>query len=151
MASAEGAVQQMKYTSTFSLLINLNNKPTYLTSLKDKAGLVKMHAFVDVTDYQKIVVTDASLGINIAAENYLKNITSTYNEGTIKEIQITIAWIDTAYISGETNYYIEDTNGQKYKANIKTNENKTPFLKQGDTANIKYTTQSDVINIINID
>ena len=91
MASAEGAVQQMKYTSTFPLLINLNNKPTYLMSLKDKVGLVKMYAFVDATDYQKVVVTDASLGINIATENYLKNITSTYDEGTIKEIQIIIA------------------------------------------------------------
>ena len=59
MASAEGAVQQMKYTSTFPLLINLNNKPTYLMSLKDKAGLVKMYAFVDATDYQKVVVKDA--------------------------------------------------------------------------------------------
>ena len=151
MASAEGAVQQMKYTSTFPLLINLNNKPTYLMSLKDKAGLVKMYAFVDATDYQKVVVTDASLGINTAAENYLKKVTSTYEEGTIKENQITIAWIDKAYITGETYYYIEDTNGQKYKTNIKINENKIPFLKQGDTANIKYTTQSDVINIINID
>lgn len=151
MASAEGAVQQMKYTSTFPLLINLNNKPTYLMSLKDKAGLVKMYAFVDATDYQKVVVTDTSLGINTAAENYLKKVTSTYEEGTIKENQITIAWIDKAYITGETYYYIEDTNGQKYKTNIKINENKIPFLKQGDTANIKYTTQSDVINIINID
>ena len=40
MASAEGAVQQMKYTSTFPLLINLKGNPTYLLSLKDDAGLV---------------------------------------------------------------------------------------------------------------
>lgn len=151
MASAEGAVQQMKYTSTFPLLINLQNKPTYLMSLKDKAGLVKMYAFVDATDYQKVVVTDSSLGINVAAENYLKKITSTYETGTKKETQITIAWIDKAYISGETYYFIEDIAGQKYKINIKTNENKVPFLKQGDTVNIKYTTQSDIISITNID
>jgi hypothetical protein len=42
MASAEGQVQQMKYVSSFPLLINLNNRPTYLLSLKDNAGLVKM-------------------------------------------------------------------------------------------------------------
>jgi hypothetical protein len=52
MASAEGQVQQMKYNASFPLLINLNNKPTYLMSLKDNAGLVKMYAFVDVADYQ---------------------------------------------------------------------------------------------------
>src|SRR5574344_2945022 len=54
MDSAKGQVQQMSYTATFPLLINLNNKPTYLISLKDNAGLVKLYAFVDVADYQKV-------------------------------------------------------------------------------------------------
>ena len=71
MASAEGQVQQMKYTSTFTLLINLNGNPTYLVSLKDAAGLVKMYGFVDVVDYQKVVVSDASKGIEAAALAYL--------------------------------------------------------------------------------
>ena len=66
MESAKGQVQQMNYDSTFPLLINLNNKPTYLLSLKDKAGLVKMYALVDVADYQKVVVTDSSEGIEKA-------------------------------------------------------------------------------------
>ena len=46
-------LEQMKYKSTFPLLINLNNKPTYLVSLKDDAGLVKMYGFIDVKDYYK--------------------------------------------------------------------------------------------------
>ena len=71
MSSAEGQVQDMGYTSTFPLLINLNNKPTYLVSLKDAAGLVKMYGFVDVENYQKVVVTDSTLGIDVAANNYL--------------------------------------------------------------------------------
>ena len=61
----------MNYTASFPLLINLNNKPTYLISLKDNAGLVKMYAFVDVQDYQRVVVTDSSQGIEQAALNYL--------------------------------------------------------------------------------
>ena len=73
MESAKGQVQQMNYDSTFPLLINLNNKPTYLLSLKDKAGLVKMYALVDVADYQKVVVTDSSEGIEKAIKNYLGN------------------------------------------------------------------------------
>src|SRR5574344_2672981 len=70
MDSAKGQVQQMSYTATFPLLINLNNKPTYLISLKDNAGLVKLYAFVDVADYQKVVATDASKGITEAAKLY---------------------------------------------------------------------------------
>ena len=48
MESAKGQVQQMNYTATFPLLINLNNRATYLMSLKDAAGLVKMYAFVEI-------------------------------------------------------------------------------------------------------
>ena len=52
----------------------MNNRPTYLVSLKDDAGLVKMYGFIDVTDYQKVVVTDSSKGIEVAANNYLNNV-----------------------------------------------------------------------------
>ena len=44
-------------------------------SLKDDAGLVKMYALVDVVDYQKVVVSDASIGVTEAARNYLSNVT----------------------------------------------------------------------------
>ena len=77
MDSAKGQVQQMNYTASFPLLINLEGRPTYLISLKDDAGLVKMYAFVDVADYQKVVVTDSSLGIENAANNYLTNVGTT--------------------------------------------------------------------------
>ena len=85
MASAEGQVQQMHYVSSFPLLINLNNRPTYLLSLKDNAGLVKMYAFVDVVDYQKVVVTDSTLGIDVAANNYLNNINLASGSATNKK------------------------------------------------------------------
>ncbi len=73
MASAQGQVQQMQYVSTFPLLINLNNKPTYLVSLKDAAGLVKMYGFVDVQDYQKVVVTDASKVIETPRKKFIQS------------------------------------------------------------------------------
>ena len=40
MSSAEGQVQQMRYTATFPLLINVGGQPTYFIALKDSAGLV---------------------------------------------------------------------------------------------------------------
>ena len=97
MDSAEGAVQQMKYTATFPLLINLNIKPTYLMSLKDYAGLVKMYAFVDVTDYQKVVVTDSSKGIKKAAENYLANSNISIDTNSLKTKTITIKMLITVF------------------------------------------------------
>ncbi len=130
MASAEGQVQQMHYNSTFPLLINLNGKATYLVSLKDNAGLVKMYAFVDVQNYQKVVVTDANLGIEKAKENYLNNMgadpTDISNKVTIK-----IKSINTVIIDGNTYYFIEASDDTKYKVSIKVNESILPFLRVG--------------------
>ena len=146
MDSAEGQVQQMKYKSTFPLLINLNNNPTYLVSLKDNAGLVKMYAFVDVTDYQKVVATDSSKGIEKAAEAYLTEIGE--EDTSIKtEKEITIQSITTTIIDGNTYYYIEDEDNKKYKVSIKVNKNILPFIKEGDTVTIKYNKEAEVITI----
>ena len=41
MSSAEGQVQNLKYSATFPLLLNLSGEPTYFIALKDDAGLVK--------------------------------------------------------------------------------------------------------------
>ena len=47
MASAEGEVQEKKYTATAPTLAKLNDKAYYIVSLKDDAGLVKSYAVVD--------------------------------------------------------------------------------------------------------
>ena len=150
MASAEGAVQQMKYKSTFPLLINLNNRPTYLVSLKDAAGLVKMYGFVDVVDYQKVVVTDASKGIKEAAKNYLNNITTEIEDSTLKTKTITIKSIAQAIIDGTSYYYIVDTDNQKYKASIELSDT-LPFIKSYDKLNISYVVEEDIIIVQKID
>ena len=149
MDSAMGQVQQMDYTSTFPLLINLNGKPTYLISLKDNAGLVKMYAFVDVVDYQKVVVTDASKGIEVAAENYLNEV-GDEKTGTQLEKKITISQIKEVIIDGNTYYYLRDIEGKKYKVSIKINKNLLPYLEEDDEVEIKYNKEADVITITEI-
>ena len=146
MASAEGAVQAMKYTSTFPLLINLNNKPTYLVSLKDAAGLVKMYGFVDVADYQKVVITDSSKGIEVAAKNYLGDAIEETDESTLKTKTITIKSIKEATINGNSYYYITDEDDNKYKVSITVSDN-LPFLKSGVSIKICYTIESDITTI----
>lgn len=150
MESAKGQVQQMNYTSTFPLLINLSGRPTYLISLKDNAGLVKMYAFVDVEDYQKVVVTDSSDGIKKAAENYLNEIGETAS-GESKSKEVVINNLTTANIDGNTYYYFKDNEGKKYKVSIKIDKNRLPFLNNGDTINIKYDKDTDVITITAIE
>lgn len=151
MDSAKGQVQQMNYDSTFPLLINLNNRATYLLSLKDAAGLVKMYAFVDVADYQKVVITDSAKGIKVAADNYLNNVElgSINQESTTKDIKI--GYLNQVDIDGTTYFYITDTENKKYYVSIKTNKNVLPFLKVGDNIKITYNDTKDIIEINNID
>lgn len=138
MASAEGQVQQMNYTSTFPLLINLNGKPTYLMSLKDNAGLVKMYAFVDVADYQKVVVTDASKGIETAANNYLGNATIDVSSDKLVTKDIVVKTISNAVIDGNTYYYITDTDNVRYVVSINVKKNVLPFVTSGNSLSVSY-------------
>lgn len=146
MSSAEGQVQDMGYTSTFPLLINLNNRPTYLVSLKDANGLVKMYGFVDVRDYQKVSVTDSSQGIIKAKDNYLKNIKEEAKDEELIIKEIKINSINSANINGYTYYYIS-TENEKFKVSISLSDN-LPFVKVGDTIKIGYyESTNDVIEI----
>lgn len=138
MASAQGLVQEKKYNASFPLLINLKGKPTYLLSLKDNAGLVKMYAFVDVADYQKVVVSDVSLGIEAAAKKYLGESNTEYDANNLKKKEIKIKEIATAIIDGNTYYYITDTDNNLYTASIKIDKNTLPFLKANDKVIVNY-------------
>jgi len=149
MSSAEGQVQQMNYTASFPLLINLNNKPTYLISLKDNAGLVKMYAFVDVSDYQKVVVTDSSKGIEAAAKNYLGDVDFS-TDVTQSTKEITISSIKSAIIEGNTYYYITDMENNKYRVSIKVDKKMIPFYEAGNNITIGYSSLEDVTEITEI-
>lgn len=148
MASAEGQVQQMDYLATFPILINLNNKPTYIISLKDNAGLVKMYAFVDLVDYQKVTVSDSSKGIENAAKNYLGNAVDQTKEQESKNIEVKS--IINLSIDGNTYFYITDKNNNKYKVNIKVNENILPFIKVNDKLQITYI-KNEIYEIITLE
>lgn len=146
MSSALGQVQQMDYEASFPLLINVNNKPTYLISLKDNAGLVKMYALVDVVDYQKVVVTDSSLGIDKAISNYIGD---DYTIDNVQTVTITVADIKNVVIEGNTYYYLIDTEGNRYKVKISVDANGLPFVGKDSVLSIQYRS-SDINEIVKI-
>ena len=150
MASAEGQVQQMNYKATFPLLINLNGKATYLMSLKDNAGLVKMYAFVDVQNYQKVIVTDANEGIEKAKDNYIKNAGIEINKETTLE-KIRVKTITPTLIDGNTYYYIEASDNIRYRVSIKVSEDILPFVKPGDELTVSHNNAEKIREITKIE
>lgn len=109
MASAEGQVQNLHYTATFPLLLNISGEPTYFIALKDDAGLVKMYAMVNVQKYQIVAVGDT---VSECEEQY----TSLMYENGIKEVEedtrevqtitASITKIAQGVIDGNSHYYI---------------------------------------------
>ena len=72
MASAEGQVQNLGYTATFPLLLNVSGEPTYFMALKDGAGLVKKYAMVNIQKYQNVSIGDTVAECKEAYNKLLK-------------------------------------------------------------------------------
>lgn len=109
MKSAEGKVQHLGYEASFPVLLNIENEPTYFTTLKDNQGLVKQYAFVNVKDYSKVGTGET---LDEARTNYAKLVFGTQGSlldsslGEHKTIEATIERIGTSQTDGNTYYTI---------------------------------------------
>lgn len=107
MDSAQGQVQNLGYSATFPLLLNVSNEPTYFMALKDAAGLVKKYAMVNITKYQNVAIGDTVAECVKNYQNLLKqNGIAADVEGTGNEIQGTIETIAPVVIEGNSHYYM---------------------------------------------
>ncbi len=109
MSSAEGQVQNLHYTATFPLLLNISGEPTYFIALKDDAGLVKKYAMVNVQKYQIVAIGDS---VSQCEENYLELLLSSGVKEAEKDVRevltVTgeITRIAQAVIDGTSHYYL---------------------------------------------
>ena len=148
MSSAEGAVQQYGYKSTFPLLLNISDQPTYFMALKDSAGLVKMYAMVNVQQYQ-IVATGYTL--KECQSNYytlLEN--SNLVDGEIslvpsdtETVTGTISDIRNATIDGNTVIYLQLDSGDLYYTVSAKNYPIAVILNVGDRVSMEYVPAED--------
>ncbi len=111
MESAEGQVQNLRYTSTFPLLINVSNQPTYFMALKDAAGLVKKFAMIDIQRYQNVAVGDTVAECQknyeaLLATNGAISAADLQSSSTFAEANGTIRTIAQAVIEGNSHFYV---------------------------------------------
>ena len=110
--SAQGVVQDLRYTATFPLLLNIAGQPTYFMSLKDSSDLVKMYAMVNVGQYQ-IVATGITVAqceasyISLLRQNGIDTSESITPLPELQnDIKGTVAEIRTAVLDGNSYYFI---------------------------------------------
>ena len=144
MASAESQVQQMRYTATFPLLLNIADQPTYFMALKGADGLVKMYAMVNVQQYQ-IVETGGTLAECEA--NYRRTLA---NAGLIGagDLEVSggetqtehgiVAEIRSAVIDGNTHYYVRMEHGKGYLDFNAADVPRAVLLDRGDSVWYHY-------------
>lgn len=106
MSSAEGQVQNLGYTATFPLLLNISGEPTYFMALKDDAGLVKMYAMVNIKKYQWVATGDSIKECEKSYKQLLKNngISAAVNEDK-KEVSGKIKNLLPVTIEGNSHIY----------------------------------------------
>ncbi|GAA0182007.1 hypothetical protein SH2C18_44560 [Clostridium sediminicola] len=142
MESAEGQVQNLEYSATFPILINVDGEATYFMTLKDKKGLVKLYAMVNVKDYSLVGVGES---LSKTKSNYIKKLKNhgdwqglqnsseeTRESGTIKRIGSSI--ID------DTTYYYIVTNENPNKIFIAplNMSNELPLTVESDNVEFTY-------------
>ena len=137
--SAEGVVQDLGYTATFPLLLNISSEPTYFIPLKDATNLVKMYAMVNVAQYQ-IVATGTT--VSACEQSYIqmlrdKGVTQTEQlpqteaKGQVDEIR-------TAVIEGNSFYFIRLEGEEVFYSLSAAQNREVVTLNVGDTVTIEY-------------
>lgn len=155
--SAQGAVQNYKYSATFPILLNISGQPTYFMSLKDDSDIVKMYAMVNVEQYQ---VVGTGSKISECTENYIKELklngidididitdiddhqSGDTPDAPVQTVKIegVIEDIRTAVIDANSYYYIK-LEGVKAYYSLKAGENETVIiLNKGDKVCIEAET-----------
>lgn len=141
MDSAKGQVQNLRYTATFPLLLNIADQPTYFMALKDASQLVKMYAMVNVSQYQ-IVATGATVADceanyrqMLLKNNLISNDQSEIDAPSVDLMSVegTIAEIRTAVVNGNSIYFLRFAGNDTFTVRMSAAEVAyAPLLNVGD-------------------
>ncbi len=140
-ASAMGVVQDLGYTATFPLLLNISGQPTYFIPLMDATNLVKSYAMVNVAQYQ-IVATGSTVSACERTYVNLLNERSVVTGGGLPEEQGeakgVVEEIRTAVLEGTSWYYIRLKGEDVFYAVSAAQDRNVIVLSEGDEVTISH-------------
>ena len=141
MDSANGELQNLRYTATFPLLLNTGGQPTYFMAMKDAAQLVKKYAMVNVQQYNIVATGDTVAEcernyLNMLAENGLIEDDASLSGTEVAEG--TIADIRSAVQDGNSVYYIQLIGNDTYYSIAAADAPLAVILSTGDQVTITY-------------
>jgi hypothetical protein len=153
--SAQGKVQEKGYYATLPIPYNLNNIPTYIMTLKDRGGLVKMFAMVAIEDYTIVGVGNTLRETVMAYKNAFNmsgNKINTKSETNKAELQSTITRINGDIKNGNSFYYFTLSGSSKIFIGSSQISNELPVTAIGDSVKVSFDNDTqEVIDVSTFD
>ena len=149
--SAKGKVQEKGFSASLPIPYNINNIPTYVMTLKDNGGLVKMYAMVAIEDYTIVGVGNTLREALMAYKNAFNTTGNKINAKSKTEKQLIksiISRINGDVKNGNTYYYFTLRNSPKVFIGSSQISNDFPVSNVGDSVQVTFDNDNqDIIDV----
>lgn len=147
-SSAQGKVQEKGFVASLPIPYNINNIPTYVMTLKDNGGLVKMYAMVSISDYTIVgtgnTMREALTAYKIAF-NSSGNKINVDSKSAKKVVQSTIVRIQNDVKNGNSFYYFTVKDYPNIFVGSSQISNQLPLTAVGDRVKISFDLDTEEI------
>ncbi len=149
--SAVGKIQEKRYSASTPIPYNINGIPTYVMTLKDDGGLVKMFAMVAIEDYT-IVGVGNTMRETLMAYKSAMNMTG--NKLTVKNVnqkvslKTVITRISNDVKNGNSFYYFTVKDNKNIFIGSSQVSNEIPVSAVGDSIEISF--DSDMQGVLDV-
>lgn len=146
--SAEGKVQEKGYHASLPVPYTINGIPTYVMTLKDEGGLVKMYAMVAIGDYTIVGVGNTMRETLMSFKNVYNMAGNRINpddKDTRTNLKTVVTRIQSDIKNGNSFYYFTVNGNPKIFIGSSQLSNELPVTVVGDSINISFDTDAEEI------
>ncbi|MEZ7515273.1 hypothetical protein [Flavobacterium frigidarium] len=147
-SSAQGKVQEKGYQASLPIPYNINNIPTYVMTLKDKGGLVKMFAMVAISDYTIVGVGNTMREALTSYKNVYNMSDNKVNPNSVsnrKVLKTIITRIQNDVKNGNSFYYFKVKDYPNIFVGSSQISNQLPVTMIGDSVSISFDVDMEAV------
>jgi len=140
-SSAQGKVQEKGYKASLPIPYNINNIPTYVMTLKDAGGLVKMFAMVAISDYTIVGVGNTMRETLTSFKNVYNMADNKINPNSVsnkKSLKSVVTRIQNDVKNGNSFYYFKVKDYPNIFVGSSQISNQLPVTMVGDSVKISF-------------
>ena len=154
-SSAQGKVQEKGYKASLPIPYNINNIPTYVMTLKDAGGLVKMFAMVAISDYTIVGVGNTMRETLTSFKNVYNMADNKINPNSVsnkKSLKSIVTRIQNDVKNGNSFYYFKVKDYPNIFVGSSQISYQSPMTMVGDSINLSFDIDLDeVIDVSSFD